>query len=154
MSLNILHLKYERNSVVYKPELTCGVFVNSCICIPPVGKTYNELPIKLVYLSSLAIFEVGLVVCAWATTSSMFIGGRVINGIGSAGLISGAMLIIGSACEPNIRPLVTAAAMSMISIGSLTGPIIAGVLTSHLNWRWCRFHLKTRFLVLSFNKSK
>ncbi|CAI4214281.1 unnamed protein product [Parascedosporium putredinis] len=108
-----------------------------CVFIPLVGKTYNELPIKLVYLGFMAVFEVGLLICALANSSPMFIAGRVVNGIGSAGLVSGALLIIGSACEASIRPLVTAAAMSMISIGSMTGPIIAGVLTARVNWRWC-----------------
>ncbi|KAM7223550.1 Major facilitator superfamily domain containing protein [Rhypophila decipiens] len=108
-----------------------------CVFIPPVGKMYDQLPIKLVYLGFMALFELGILVCALANSSPMFIAGRVVNGIGSAGLVSGALLIIGSACDPSIRPLVTAAAMSMISIGSMTGPIIAGVLTARSNWRWC-----------------
>lgn len=108
-----------------------------CVCIPPVGKAYDQLPIKLVYLSFLTLFQLGILVCALARTSPMFIAGRAVNGVGSAGLVSGALLIIGSACDPAIRPLVTAAAMSMISIGSMTGPILAGVLTARSDWRWC-----------------
>jgi MFS family permease len=49
------------------------------------------------------------------------------------------LLIIGSACEPSIRPILTAAAISMISVGSMTGPILAGVLTARATWRWCTF---------------
>ncbi|ETS78443.1 hypothetical protein PFICI_10505 [Pestalotiopsis fici W106-1] len=108
-----------------------------CVFIPLVGKTYDQFPIKLVYLSFMAVFEVGLLICALAKSSPMFIAGRVVSGIASAGLISGALLIIGSACKANIRPLVTGAAMSMISISSMTGPIIAGVLTTRATWRWC-----------------
>jgi MFS family permease len=109
-----------------------------CVFIPLVGKTYEQLPNKLVYLSFMVVFELGVLICALATTSYMFIAGRVVNGIGSAGLVSGALLILGSVCEPKIRPLITALAMSMISVGSMTGPIIAGVLTARISWRWCR----------------
>ena len=121
--------------------------------IPPVGKTYDQLPIQLVYLSFMAVFEIGLLICALARSSPMFIAGRVVNGIGSAGLVSGALLIIGSACQSDIRPLVTAAAMSMISIGSMTGPIIAGVLTSRVSWRWCRYHFEAASSVCRFKKN-
>lgn len=69
----------------------------------------------------------------------MFIARRVVTGIGSGGLISGALLIIGSACESTIRLILTAASMFILSIGSMTSPILAGVLTTRATWRWCTF---------------
>src|SRR5690606_32899257 len=67
-----------------------------------------------------------------------FIIGRAVNGIGSAGLLSGALLIIFAACNPKTRPLVTSLAMSLISLGAITGPLIAGALTDKVTWRWCK----------------
>ncbi|KAK3378346.1 major facilitator superfamily domain-containing protein [Podospora didyma] len=108
-----------------------------CVFIPLVGKLYTIFPIKLVYLSFMAIFEIGSIICAVSASSRVFILGRTVNGVGSAGLLSGALLIIFSACKPSVRPVVTSLAMSLISIGSITGPLIAGVLTSRVTWRWC-----------------
>lgn len=103
-----------------------------------MGRLYEQLRVKHVYLAFMLVFEAGLVICATATSSNMFIVGRAVNGLGSSGQFSGTMLMLGSACPEKIRPLVTAAAVSMISVGSMTGPVIAGVLTDRAGWRWCK----------------
>lgn len=112
-----------------------------CAFIPLVGKFYEQLPVKHVYLSFMLIFEAGLIICATAKSSHMFILGRAVNGLGSSGQFSGTMLMLTSACPAKIRPIVTAVAVSMISVGSMTGPVIAGVLTARSNWRWCKSSL-------------
>ncbi|AEO64679.1 uncharacterized protein THITE_47305 [Thermothielavioides terrestris NRRL 8126] len=108
-----------------------------CVFIPPVGRIFTLFSTKHVYLAALAIFEVGSIVCAASTSSPVFIVGRAITGVGSAGMLSGALLTIFAACAPSIRPVVTACAMSMISVGSITGPLIAAALASRVSWRWC-----------------
>ncbi|GAB1316331.1 hypothetical protein MFIFM68171_06541 [Madurella fahalii] len=108
-----------------------------CVFIPLVGKIYTIFINKYVYLAFMAVFQVGSIICAVATSSHIFIIGRAVNGIGSAGLLSGALLIIFAACAPTIRPVVTSFAMSLISVGAITGPLIAGALTDHVTWRWC-----------------
>ncbi|KAL2167049.1 hypothetical protein VTG60DRAFT_1845 [Thermothelomyces hinnuleus] len=111
--------------------------VSVCVCIPLMGKIYTIFPNKHAYLTFLLVFEVGSIVCALARRSHAFIIGRAVNGIGSAGLLSGALLIIFAACTPKTRPLVTSLAMSLISLGAITGPLIAGALTHKVTWRWC-----------------
>ncbi|OAQ99457.1 hypothetical protein LLEC1_07793 [Akanthomyces lecanii] len=92
--------------------------VTLCVFIPLVGRLYEQLPVKHVYLAFMLVFEAGLVICATATTSSMFIVGRAVNGLGSSVQFSGTMLMLGAACPAKTRPLVTAAAVSMISAGA------------------------------------
>ncbi|KAK9778472.1 putative Major facilitator superfamily (MFS) profile domain-containing protein [Seiridium cardinale] len=108
-----------------------------CVFTPVGGKLYSQLPVKLVYLSSIGTFNIGVLISSLATSSPMFIAGRVINGIGAAGQFGGALLLIGPSCRPEIRPLVTAGAFSIVPVGSMTGPIIAGVLAARAGWRWC-----------------
>jgi MFS family permease len=97
--------------------------------------------IKHVYLVFIVVFEVGLIICAIAKTSHMFVVGRAVNGLGAAGQFNGCMLIMSCVCDIKIRPLASALAISMISVGSMTGPIIAGVVTAHVGWRWCKSSL-------------
>ncbi|CEL00960.1 hypothetical protein ASPCAL00552 [Aspergillus calidoustus] len=108
-----------------------------CVFIPLAGKAYTVFSNKHVYLVSMVIFQVGSLICALARSSGVFILGRTINGLGSTGLLSGALLIILTTCPPNIRPVVTSTAMALISVGATTGPQIPGALTDQVGWRWC-----------------
>lgn len=109
-----------------------------------VAKFYDHFRIKYVYLIFMIIFEIGLVICALSKSSHMFVIGRAINGLGAAGQFNGCMLIMSCVCPPAVRPLTTALAMSMVPVGSMTGPIIAGVLTARMGWRWCKCSIQPR----------
>jgi hypothetical protein len=57
------------------------------------GKLYVELPVKWVYLSAIAIFEIGSIVCAAAPNSGGLIAGRAVAGLGATGLLSGGFIV-------------------------------------------------------------
>ncbi|KAL8829338.1 MAG: hypothetical protein Q9191_002067 [Dirinaria sp. TL-2023a] len=58
------------------------------------GKLYKFFSIKAVFLTGLFIFEVGSLICGVAPSSISLIIGRAIAGLGSAAILSGAMIII------------------------------------------------------------
>ena len=59
-----------------------------------MGKCYAVFNLKIVFLVALFLFELGSVVAAAAPSSTALIIGRAIAGLGNAGLLSGATLII------------------------------------------------------------
>lgn len=61
----------------------------SCATILTYGKLYTIFNERYVFVSSLAIFVVGSVVCATGPSSLAFILGRAIAGLGNAGILSG-----------------------------------------------------------------
>lgn len=71
------------------------------------GKLYTFYPIKIVFLTAIAIFELGSLVCGVAPNSTALIIGRAIAGLGSAGLFSGAILIITHTVPLAKRPVYT-----------------------------------------------
>ena len=71
------------------------------------GKLYTYFSIKWVYLTAIFIFEIGSVVCGAAPTSVALIIGRAVAGIGSAGIFSGALVIIAYAVPLVKRPIYT-----------------------------------------------
>jgi MFS family permease len=104
---------------------------------PSFGKVYTYFDVKWVYLSALMIFELGSILCAAATGSTMLIVGRAVAGAGAAALFSGGMTIVGYSVPLRRRAIYIAALSSMFGIASVVGPILGGALTDKASWRWC-----------------
>jgi MFS family permease len=62
--------------------------------------------------------------------------GRVIAGVGGAGVTPGAFLLITFLVPIQARPKYTGALGSVFGITSILGPILGGYLTA-VTWRWC-----------------
>jgi MFS family permease len=57
------------------------------------GKLYTLFSIKWVFITSVAIFELGSAICGGAPTSAALIVGRAIAGVGAAGNFSGLVVV-------------------------------------------------------------
>jgi MFS family permease len=69
------------------------------------GKFYTFFSIKYVYLIAIAIFELGSLICGVAPNSISLIIGRAVAGIGSAGIFSGALIIVAYSVPLVKRPM-------------------------------------------------
>ncbi|GAM88210.1 hypothetical protein ANO11243_062410 [Dothideomycetidae sp. 11243] len=101
------------------------------------GKLYKLFAIKWVFLASIVIFMCGSVLCASASSSKMFVLGRAVCGLGCSGGIAGCFIILTQICSPQKRPLMTSLFGLIEAVASICGPILGGVLTQRLSWRWC-----------------
>ncbi|KAE9374685.1 MFS general substrate transporter [Stipitochalara longipes BDJ] len=110
-----------------------------CVCAlqPLSGKVYQYFSLKWTYITFLAIFELGSLICATAKSSVMLIVGRAVAGSGAAGLFSGALVIVSHMIPLRQRPIYTGIVASMFGISNIFGPVLGGVFTQHLTWRWC-----------------
>ena len=111
--------------------LTLGAFQSTW------GKAYKYFPLKLSFLISIAIFEVGSLICAVANNSTTLIVGRAIAGAGGAGIGSGCYTIIAFSVTPDKRPAYTGILGAVFGLASVIGPLLGGVFTDRLSWRWC-----------------
>ncbi|KAI0018951.1 efflux pump antibiotic resistance protein [Xylariomycetidae sp. FL0641] len=104
---------------------------------PAFGTVYKLFDAKWTYLSSIVLFEVGSILCAAAPTSSVFILGRTVQGIGAAGLYQGALAVVGLTVRLEKRPMVIGIVLSVFGLAVCFGPPVGGILTDEVTWRWC-----------------
>jgi MFS family permease len=126
------------------------------------GKLYTFYSIKIVFLTALAIFEIGSLICALSPTSMALIWGRAIAGMGSSGLFSGAILIVSYTVPLAKRPMYTGLIGATYGVASVAGPLLGGAFTDnpHLTWRWCFYinlpfgAIAALFIVVFFSNPK
>ncbi|CZT04291.1 related to major facilitator (MFS1) transporter [Rhynchosporium agropyri] len=104
---------------------------------PLYGRIFGLFNMKWAYLSSLSIFELGSLICAVAPNSVALIVGRAIQGLGSAGILTGSFVVVSHAVPLEKRPLLTAVVGLMFGVGATAGPLLGGVFTDLVTWRWC-----------------
>lgn len=90
------------------------------------GKFYTYMKIKLVYLAAICLFELGSLICGVAHNSVTLIIGRAIAGLGAAGIMSGALLILAHSIPLAKRPMYAGMIGSMYGIASVAGPLLGG----------------------------
>ena len=79
----------------------------------------------------------GSIICAAAANSPTFIGGRAIAGLGAAGLLQGALGIIGVVVQLEKRPMFMGIVLGVFAVSGCIGPVMGGALIEYLSWRWC-----------------
>ena len=85
---------------------------------------------------AIILFEGGSLMCALASSMNVLIGGRVLAGVGGAGINSGVFVIASEVVPINKRPFALSIFSVTFAIASVLGPLIGGAFTSHVTWRW------------------
>ncbi|CAI7619037.1 unnamed protein product [Penicillium glandicola] len=101
------------------------------------GKFYTFFNVKWIYLIAIGVFELGSLICGVANSSLTLIMGRAVAGIGSAGIFSGSLIVVTHSVALEKRPLYNGVISSMFGISSVAGPLLGGVFTDKVTWRWC-----------------
>lgn len=122
----------------HQRKAVCKFFSQST-SLPHQGHVvlYQDTKItKWTFMSFFFVFEFGSLLSGVATSSAMLITGRAIAGAGAAGLMSGTLSIVGVVVTLRLRALYTGILSSMFGVATIAGPLLSGVFTQHVSWRW------------------
>jgi MFS family permease len=87
-------------------------------------------------LVGLGLFAAGLVVASAAPDIWVFLVGRLLQGLGSGGMIVALYVLVARAFPESIRPRVFALLSTAWVVPALVGPAVAGFVASTIGWRW------------------
>jgi EmrB/QacA subfamily drug resistance transporter len=113
--------------------------LTSAVSTPLYGKISDMYGRKRVFQSAIVIFLIGSVLCGLAQTMNQLILFRGIQGIGAGGLMTLVFAIVGDIVPPRQRGKYQGYFAAVFAISSVAGPLLGGLFTDHLNWRWVFF---------------
>ena len=117
--------------------------------IPMTGWAADRYGTKRLYLTALALFTGGSVLCAAATSIDMLILFRVIQGLGGGMLMPLGMTIMTRAAGPARMGRLMAILGVPMLLGPILGPILGGWLIDNASWHWI-FLINAPIGVISF----
>ncbi|KAF2493696.1 putative efflux pump antibiotic resistance protein [Lophium mytilinum] len=117
--------------------LGTGFPLGSVCAILPVASFYAVLDIKALFISSIVLFEVGSALCGASPNMNALIVGRVLTGIGGAGVYIGLLNYITLLTTALERGRYMGGIGFVWGIGAILGPVVGGAFSSSAaTWRW------------------
>jgi EmrB/QacA subfamily drug resistance transporter len=101
---------------------------------PLYGKLSDIYGRRGVMLTAIGIFIAGSMACALATSMTMLIFARALQGLGGGGLMALAQTIIADIVSPRERGRYQGYIGAVFAASSVGGPVLGGFLTEHLDW--------------------
>ncbi|WND37836.1 MFS transporter [Streptomyces sp. BB1-1-1] len=103
---------------------------------PLWGKLGDQYGRKKLFQTAIVIFLVGSALCGVAQSMSELIAFRALQGLGGGGLMVLSMAIVGDLVSPRERGRYQGLFGAVFGATSVLGPLLGGIFTEHLSWRW------------------
>jgi EmrB/QacA subfamily drug resistance transporter len=113
-----------------------GFLLTSTVTMPLWGRLSDLFGRRPVYLIGLAVFLAGSALSGLAQTMAQLIAFRMLQGLGAGSLMTVGMTIVGELFGLEQRARMQGYVSGVWGVASLLGPLLGGLLTDHVSWRW------------------
>lgn len=118
------------------------------VSTPIWGKLADMIDRKLLVQLALGVFVVGSALAGIAQDTGSLIGFRVVQGLGAGGLTALVQVIFSDIVSPRERGRYMGFLGAVMAIGTAGGPLLGGVITDSIGWRW-NFYVAIPFAVVA-----
>jgi EmrB/QacA subfamily drug resistance transporter len=125
-----------------------GFLLTSTVTMPLWGRLSDLIGRRPIYLTGLAIFLVGSALSGAAQNMGQLIAFRMLQGLGAGSLMTLGMTIVGELFGLEQRAKMQGYVSGVWGVASLLGPLLGGLLTDHVSWRWV-FYINLPFGALA-----
>ncbi|KAK2611683.1 hypothetical protein N8I77_005012 [Diaporthe amygdali] len=113
-----------------------GFLLTATIFLPLYGQFADVFGRRWPTISGVALFALGSGISGGANSAAMMIAGRLVQGVGAAGINSMTQIIIGDLLPVRERPKYMGIVFAVFGVGTAIGPPIGGVIAQNGDWRW------------------
>ncbi|SES48544.1 drug resistance transporter, EmrB/QacA subfamily [Streptomyces sp. yr375] len=108
----------------------------STAATPLWGKLGDQYGRKRLFQTAIVLFLIGSALCGMAQNMPQLIAFRAAQGLGGGGLMVLSMAIVGDIVPPRDRGRYQGLFGAVFGATSVLGPLLGGLFTEHLSWRW------------------
>jgi EmrB/QacA subfamily drug resistance transporter len=102
----------------------------------PAGAIADRLGRRRTLMAGLSIFTLASLLCGLAPSLAVLNGARALQGFGAAFMLSSALAVIANGIKPQERVAVYAFWGTIMGLAPSLGPVVGGLVTSYVGWRW------------------
>jgi MFS family permease len=122
------------NDIHNLPWLITVFLLASTACMPLYGKIADIRGRRITLCGALVIHLIGSLICALAPSMAVLIFGRIMQGIGAAGLSSIPIVVLGDVAAPKERGRYQAYFAITYTTAGACGPALGGFLADYVHW--------------------
>jgi EmrB/QacA subfamily drug resistance transporter len=100
------------------------------------GRLADMIGRKIVWTAGMILFTIGSACCGLAPSLGLLIAARTVQGVGGALLMSIGPAMLTSAFPAHERGRALGINAITVALGVSIGPILGGIITASLSWRW------------------